>query len=101
MQRIFSPMFLTALKRSVATTAALIRYGDRQDKFLGRLFLMLAGLALVPVFAAGQVAQSLPIGNAPVPVPPINANLYGVSTQASDNSLAMQAAIQAIVVAAI
>jgi hypothetical protein len=57
------------------------------------LFLILGAFTLFPALAAGQVST----GNGPLPVPPINANLYGVlpSPAASDNSLAMQAAIAA------
>ena len=67
-------------------------------KSTGRLaalprILFLGAFTLFPALAAGQVST----GNGPLPVPPINANLYGVlpSPAASDNSLAMQAAIAA------
>jgi hypothetical protein len=59
------------------------------------LFLVFALFALVPAFAAGQVTVPLPIGNAPYPTQPVNANAYGVSTLSIDNSTAMRNAITA------
>src|ERR1700685_293527 len=70
---------------------ALEQRDSSGQRVLRRLFLLLIAFAFVPALANGQAA----VGNGPAPVPPLNANLYGVlpSPFSADNSPAMQNAI--------